>query len=117
MSLPNEIFDEKFVDLLREVSNFDFESKEATAAVQNLETFSRCRPPAQDPEPEPQSVPTTIWEKVKANAMVVWDNETTRVLIKTGGTFTGVALVAYSTIRRDHILERQALAQANQRSS
>jgi hypothetical protein len=47
----------------------------------------------------------------------VWDNETTRVLIKAGGAFAGVALVTWATVRRDHVLTREALSQANQRIS
>jgi hypothetical protein len=116
MSSTNETFDVKLKDLIEEASNFDLASEEATTAMRNLETFSKCRPPAViEPEPVPEPfVPTTVWEKVKAGAVCVWDNETTRVLIKAGGAFAGVGLVAYSTIHRDHVLERQSLAQANQ---
>jgi hypothetical protein len=114
---PHERFDETFTKFVEETANFDLRSDEATTAMKNLETFSKCRPPAPELEPAPESVPTTAWEKVKAGVSKVWDNETTRVLIKTGGAFGGVALVAYSTIHKDHVIERQALAQANQRNS
>lgn len=117
MSSPYEAFNVRFKDLIEEAANFDLASNEATTAVKNLETFSKCRPPAPEPEPVPTPVPNTVWGKVKANASCVWDNETTRVLIKAGGSLAGVALVVYSTIQRDHILERNAMAQANQRPS
>ena len=115
MSSPSEAFDEKFVDLIHEAAGFDLESDEATKAIRNLETFSHCRPPAPEPEPEPRPVPTTVWEKIKAGVSCVWESETTRVVIRSGGAFIGVALVAYSTIHKDQVLEKQALAQANQR--
>jgi len=83
--------------------------------MKNLKLYSECRPPKPEPEPEPAVVPTTRWGKIKAGASCVWDNETTRTLIKAGGAFAGVAVVAYSTIHKDHVMERQALAQANQR--
>jgi hypothetical protein len=117
MSSPYEAFNVRFKGLIEEASDFDLASEAATTAIKNLETFSKCRPPAPEPEPIPTPVPTTVWEKVKTSASCVWDNETTRVLIKAGGAFAGVALVAYSTIQRDHVLERNALAQANQRPS
>lgn len=59
--------------------------------------------------------PNTVMGKLKANLNGVWDNETTRVLIKAGGAFAGVALVAWTTIHRDHVITRDALSQANQR--
>lgn len=110
-------FDENLRELIDQVTdNIDLSSDEATAAMKNLKTFSECRPPKPEPEPTPDPVPATRWGKVKAATSCVWDNETTRVLIKAGGAFAGVAVVAYSTIHKDHVMERQALAQANQRS-
>jgi hypothetical protein len=119
MSSPSEAFDKSFVTFVEQVSTADLESEEATVAMRNLEIFSKCRPPLSilEPEPVPDAVPTTVWGRVRARMAGVWDNETTRVFIKAGGAFAGVALVAYSTIHRDHVLERQALAQANQRPS
>ncbi len=114
MTSPRELYDKKLVELIENVPT-DLETDESTTAMRNLRTFSECRPPQVEPEPEPPAVPTTAWEKMKAGIAAVWDNETTRTLIKTGGTFAGVALVAWSTIHRDHVIERQALAQANQR--
>lgn len=114
---PNETFDVKLKDLIEEAASFDIQSDEATTAMKNLETFSKCRPPVPEPEPTPEPVPVTRWERFKCGTAAVWDNETTRTLIKAGGAFAGVALVAYSTIQRDHVMERQALAQANQRPS
>jgi len=112
-----EDFDSTLGDLIDRFSKMDIASDDATTAVRNLETFSRLRPPELLSEPIPEPVPTTFWGKVKASASCLWDNETTRVLIKAGGAFASVALVAYSTIHRDHVLERQSLAQANQRQS
>jgi hypothetical protein len=122
MTSPRELYDKKLVELIENVPT-DLETDESTTAMRNLRTFSECRPPQAEPEPEPPAepepeppaVPTTAWEKTKAGIAAVWNNETTRVLIKAGGTFAGVALVAWSTIHRDHVIERQALAQANQR--
>lgn len=104
----------ELIDLATE--NVDLSSNEATTTMKNLKTFSECRPPKPEPEPDPEPVPTTMWGKLKDGTSKIWDNETTRVLIKTGGAFAGVAVVAYSTIHKDHILERQAIQQANQRS-
>ncbi len=111
-------FDGNFRELIDKVTDdIDLASDDATTAIKNLKTFSECRPP-QPPEPDPiPEAPTTRWGKVKAATAVVWDNETTRVLLKTGGAFAGVVVVAYSTIHKDHVMERQALAQANQRNS
>jgi hypothetical protein len=117
MSTPNESFDVTLNQFIREAGQFDLASDEASTAMKNLKVFSDCRPPAPEPEPIPEPSPTTVWGKVKAQAAAVWDNETTRVFIKAGGAFAGVALVAHSTIKRDHVLERTALAQANQRPS
>jgi len=114
---PTELYDEVLLDFLANVKDHDLSTEDATTAMKNLETFSKCRPPEPEPEPTPDPVPVTRWEKVKAAASSVWDNETTRVVIKAGGAFAGVAVVAYSTIHKDHVIELQALAQANQRSS
>lgn len=117
MDTPQERFDETLMDFVDRIAKLDLADDDATTAVKNLETFSKCRPPTPELEPDPTPVYTTKWEKVRASAAGVWDNETTRVLIKAGGAFAGVALVAYSTIHKDHTFERQALAQANQRPS
>lgn len=117
MSTPHEFYDVVLQDFLENVKDHDLSTEEATTAMKNLETFSKCRPPTPEPEPIPDPVPTTVWGKVKAGTSRVWDNETTRVFIKAGGAFAGVAVVAYSTIKKDHVIERQALAQANQRNS
>lgn len=117
MSSASESHDKVMSDFIHEVANFDLADDATEVAMRNLEIFSKSRPPAPEPEPEPTPVPTTRWGKVKAGMSVVWDNETTRVLIKAGGAFAGVAVVAYSTIRRDHIIEKTALQQANQRPS
>jgi hypothetical protein len=114
---PNDLYNKVFVEFLENVKDHDLATDAASAAMKNLKTFSECRPPDPEPQPEPTPEPTTFWERTKAGTARVWDNETTRVLIKAGGAFAGVALVAYSTIHKDHVMERQALAQANQRNS
>jgi hypothetical protein len=116
MSSLNESYDGTLEDLIDRFSKEDMTSEAATTAVKNLKTFAEVRAMLPEPEPEPESVPSTKLEKVKAGVASALDNETTRVLIKAGGAFAGVALVAWTTIHRDHVMERQALAQANQRS-
>jgi hypothetical protein len=117
MSDPIDLYDEVFQEMLSDVKSRELSENETAAAIKNLRVFSECRPPASAPEPEPTPEPTTFWGKVKAGATGVWDNETTRVLIKAGGAFAGVAVVTWTTIHRDHVIERQAMSQANQRNS
>ena len=115
MSKARDTFDARFQELIEKTADYDdLDSEEFTAAVRNLETFSKCRPPEAPSESEPEPIEGRA--KILKTLSKVWDNETTRVLIKAGGTFAGVALVTYSTIRKDHVIERQALAQANQRN-
>ena len=106
----HQAYKDKFIELVTEITAHDLESDDATAKIKNLEVFSKCRPPADLCEPTKE--PTTFLGKLAARCGAVWDNETTRVLIKAGGTFAGVALVVQSTIQRDRVLDRQALAQA-----
>lgn len=115
MASPNETHDSVYVDIVDKIHRMDPSSQEATTAIKNLKTFSESRPPTVEPEPTPE--PTTVWGKLKLGTSRAWDNETTRIVIKAGGAFAGVALVTYSTIRRDSVLDRQAIAQANQRTS
>ena len=109
---PKEYFDEHLKELIEKVTDFDPSTDEATIAIKNLKTFSECSIP-ETPEPEP----TTKWGKTRRELGRVLDNETTRSLIKAGGAFAGVATVIYATIYKDHVVERQALNQANQRNS
>lgn len=114
---PQKRFEEVFTHFVDEVSQLDLHTEEATTAMKNLETFSKVRPPEPEPEPTPEPVPTTRLGKVRAGLSAALDNETTRVFIKAGGAFAGVAVVAYSTIHKDHVIERQAFTQANQSHS
>lgn len=116
MSELNDEYDKVFMNALNEVYQFDINSDEATAGIKNLKVLSECRPPEQE-ELKTKPEPVTVLEKVKANLPGVWDNETTRALIKAGGAFAGVALVTWATVRRDHVMTRDALSQANQRFS
>lgn len=116
MTDPSQTFNDKLVELIESLPT-DLESTEATTAMKNLETFSKIHTALPDPDPTLDPEPTTVRGKVARATARVWDNETTRVLIKAGGAFAGVALVAHSTIKRDHVLERQAIDQANQRNS
>jgi hypothetical protein len=111
------LYDELYCAALTEMKSHDFSSNEATAAMKNLKTLSECHPPTPEPAPDPTPEPTTILEKIKSNLGGVWDNETTRVFIKAGGAFAGVALVTWTTVHRDHVVTREALSQANQRNS
>lgn len=119
MDNPRDVHDKVFMRFVEEVSQRELDEDSTMSAMKALEAFSKSRPAAEpEPEPEPVEVaPATRWERFKAGASCVWDNETTRVFIKAGGAFAGVALVAYSTIHKDHVLERQAMNQANQRNS
>lgn len=113
----HERFDAVFIKHVEEAAVLDITSEDATTAMKNIEILSKARPPAPEPAPEPEFVPTTTLEKVKAGIARIWDNETTRVFIKAGGAFVGVAYVTHATIKKDHVIERQAMAQANQRNS
>lgn len=109
------LYDDVLCNALSEVKTHDLATDSATTAMQNLKTLSECRPPTPEPEVTPE--PTTVLGKLKAEMGRWWDNETTRVLIKAGGAFAGVALVTWTTVHRDHVLTRDAMSQANQRNS
>ena len=109
--------DERLRELIDEASGLDIESNDFALAAKNLRLFSEVRPLLPEAEPTSTTVPATKWGRFKAGTAAVWDNETTRVFIKAGGAFAGVGLVVWSTIHKDHVMERQALAQANQRNS
>lgn len=120
MPEPSEIYDAKLADLIEEAASFKLETDEATKALKNLQIYSSLHiaRPAPEPEPTPEpSEPETVVGKAKAGLVRVWDHETTRVAIKAGGAFAGVALVVYSTIHRDHVLDKQAMQQATQRNA
>jgi hypothetical protein len=115
---PHQLLHETFVDLVERSANMDPASSEATTAIKNLESFSKLKPPAPAPVPEPAPVAPpepTKWDRFKCGLSTVWDNETTRVLIKAGGSLVGVGAVVWTTIHKDHVIERNALNQANQR--
>ena len=117
MSNADALYDAAYCEALEQAKSFDLSDGAATTAMQNLKTLSECRPPA---TPEPEAIPeppSTVLGKLKAGVAGVWDNETTRVLIKSGGAFAGVALIAWTTIHRDHVIQRDAMSMANQRPS
>lgn len=116
MTDPTTTFNDKLIELIENIPT-NLELDDTTTAVKNLETFSKIHVALPDPEPAPDPEPTTVRGRAARAMARAWDNETTRVFIKAGGAFAGVGLVAYSTIRRDHVLERQAIDQANQRNS
>lgn len=115
MDDPKELFDKTFVDAVKEAASHELSDEGTTTVMKNLKLLSEVTVPETVAKSIPE--PTTLWGKTKAGVSKVWDNETTRVLIKAGGAFAGVATVAYTTIHKDHVMERQALAQANQRPS
>lgn len=117
MSESIELYDEVYREMLTNVKDRDLSEDDTATAMKNLRVFSECRPPAPAPELEATPEPTTFWGKLKAGAAGVWDNETTRVLIKAGGAFAGVAVVTWTTVHRDHVIERTAMSQATQRIS
>lgn len=113
---PRTRYDEALVELIHEATTHDLKSEEFADASKNLTVFAAAGKhlPDPEPEPEPESVPETTWGKVMARTAAICDNETTRVFIKAGGAFAGVALVVWSTIHRDHVVEKTSLQQANQ---
>jgi len=114
MTTPSDALDAKILKLIDTVPD-DVTNPSTTDAVKALETLSKVHT-ALKPEPElppTHVVPTTRRGKFVAGLRSAWDNETTRAVIKAGGAFAGVAYVTHATIKKDHILERQALAQAN----
>lgn len=111
------LYDETYCDALRQVKVLTLSEDEATTTIKNLRVLAECRPPELSPEPEATPEPTTVLGKLKAGAAGVWDNETTRVFIKAGGAFAGVALIAWTTIHRDHVIQREAMSLATQRTS
>lgn len=114
-----EIYDARFVKLVEEFETIDVASDDFPKAVRNLRDFAELYnklPTTSTPPAEPTPLPEpTLWERVKCVAANVYDSETTRVFLKAGGAFAGVWYVTHSTVKRDHVLERTAIAQANQR--
>ena len=113
MTNTSDLLDDKIRTLIASVPDSITDDR-ASDAAKTLETLSKVHT-ALKPEPEilPDPVPTTRLGRVRAGLSKAWDNETTRAVIKAGGAFAGVAYVTHATIKKDHILERQALAQAN----
>lgn len=107
-------FDMHLRAAIDDATDKDLGSEEAAAMIKNLANLAAIRPSLVEPETDPEPVvPTTRAGKISARLAKVLDNETTRVFIKAGGALAGVAVVAYSTIHKDHVIERQAMAQAN----
>lgn len=112
MSDDETSYGEVYAKALSDVKETDFTTDDATVAVKNLKTLSECTPFIPVPD---VSEPNSIWGKVTSKLDELWDNETTRVLIKASGAFAGVALVTWTTVHKDHVVMREALSQANQR--
>ena len=112
MTNTSDILDAKIQKLIESVP--DNIADTTPEAMKALETISKVHTELK-PEPEilPDPVPTTRLGKIRAGVSTALDNETTRTVIKAAGAFAGVAYVTHATIKKDHILERQALAQAN----
>lgn len=107
-------FDMHLKAAIDDATDGDLGSQENAAKIKNLALLAALRNSLIEPDSEPAPVvPTTRAGRVGARIGKALDNETTRVLIKSGGALAGVALVAWSTIHRDHVIERQAIAQAN----
>lgn len=113
---PSDAYDKVFTDMVEDIHNRELDDESTTTAISNLVAFSKVQVNRPDTEPEPDQpvVPTTRLGRAWAGVGRILDNETTRALIKAGGAFAGVAFVANATIKKDHVLERQALDQAHQ---
>ena len=112
MSDPQEFFAETFEDLTRRVANEDITGDSFTTAAKNLKLFSEISAPTPT---QHKAEPTTRLGKLKASVGRFWESPTTQALIKAGGAFGGVYYVTRQTVKRDHVIERQALDQARQR--
>lgn len=106
---PQDYFDEAYKELVEKIVEMPLEDEATTTRIRNLRTFSECRIEVAPDEEEP----TTKWGKFKCGVSKIWDNETTRTAIKAGGAFAGVIAVVWTTVHRDHVIEREALNQAN----
>lgn len=115
MADPSDYLNLRIVELADQVSKLDMADPSTKTAIESVVLFSKIQLPEPKPETEPAPVNLTRWGKVRCEIASALDNETTRALIKAGGAFAGVGLVVWSTIHRDHVLERNALNQANQR--
>lgn len=117
---PGEIYDQVLSELIKETVTHDVHSEEFREASKNLRLFSESRQLMPQPDAEPIVEPEkelTRWGRVRAEVAAALDNETTRTLIKAGGAFAGIVVVVYSTVHKDHVLDKQAIMQANQRPS
>lgn len=115
MANPTESFDAVYIEMLDNINNVtDYASEDATTMIDNLVKLSKARPEQPEPVVAPDPVPETRWGRFKLGTARVLDNETTRTVIKAVGSVAGVVVVAHATIKKDHVLERQALDQAHQ---
>lgn len=111
---PSDAYDKLFINMVEDISNREIDQDSTTVAISNLVALAKAQPQAPEPEPIQPVVPTTRLGKLGYGVARFWDNETTRVLIKSGGALASVALVGVWTVKKDHVLERQALDQAHQ---
>lgn len=106
-------YDEHLKELMDKVTELDINDPATLTAMKSVQIFSNSRPSLPEVPPTPE--PTTLRGRAGRRIAAIWDNETTRVFIKAAGAFAGVGAITYATIHKDHVIERQALAQANQR--
>jgi hypothetical protein len=111
---PTDAFNELFIEAVADLKNRELDAESTTTAINNFVNLSKAQPTPPEPVVDPNPVPETRWGRVKLGVRNAWDNETTRTVIKAGGSLLGVVVVANATIKKDHVLERQALDQAHQ---
>jgi len=114
MAFPDSIYNEKFNDLVADIDPANFGSEVETQKIKDLKIFSEARPPAVEPTPLPEPVPTTWYGKAWVGCKRVAAHDNFGILVKSGLAAASVLGVTYATVKRDHVVEKQSMAQANQ---